>query len=244
VNKELQVFCQKRFAEFKQHTIDCWGIAAPMFASVEKDLKSLHKQHFGLTTLCAMLSDGNDRGIYLASVPEVTELAIILTLKGLSNSSYVLMRQCIELALKHIFFSTHPVEFHWSQTREGYKEIGFQFLLDYLRKTDEYGENGVKWNLITDIEADFHRFSRYVHVQNASFMAFVQPTSSIAEISRQASSFALHGRALVSRLCFLLALFFRQEINRSQANEIALIKNAVYSPLDLPLKHFLAGISV
>jgi hypothetical protein len=243
VNKELQIFFQKQFGVFKQHTIDCWGIPAASFAVLEKDLKGLHKQHLGLTTLCAILVDGNERGIYLASVSEVAELAIILTAKGLCNSSYVLMRQCIELTLKHIYFFTHPVEFNWTQTREGYREIGFQFLLEYLSKTDEYAKHGAKLNLIPDLEGDFHRFSRYVHVQNPKFMAFVQPTSSIKEIGQQTSDFSGHVKTLVSRLCFLLALFYREQINKSQANEIALIKNAVQGPLSLPLKHLLAELT-
>lgn len=242
MNKELQKFCRDQFLQFREHLFNQWGFQGQAFSGIESDLKSLHKQHLGLSTLCFALTDQNDRGVYLAAVPEATELAMILTAKGLCNSAYVLMRQCIELTLKHIYFSTHPVEFQWSQTREGYREIGFQFLLDYLRKTDELSHVTSEFDLIADIEGDFHRFSRYVHAHSPQFMAFVPLDQTPEKIAAQTASFAKQTRHLVSRLCFLLGLYFHQEINRAQANEVALIKNAVQGTLSHRFKQILAQV--
>lgn len=137
MNKQLRLFCITEFSKFEQELLTSWQIDPDELKSISPSLKSLHKSYLGFATLCSMVTTENKRSSYIASAPEACLLSIVMMTKGLENPSHVMMRQCIELTLKHIYFSTHPVEYKWSQERIDYREINFQFLLGYIRKCDE-----------------------------------------------------------------------------------------------------------
>jgi len=137
VTRELARFYKQQFDEFRLDLIESWGVHELSLKPVQSNLVSVYRQYLGLACLTTILSQRAPRNDYVRAVPEVSYLSMILAVKGLENSASVLLRQSIELALKHVFFSSHPVEFDWSLRRPGYREISFQFLLDYLRKTEE-----------------------------------------------------------------------------------------------------------
>src|SRR5207249_6097358 len=117
------------------------------------------------------------------------------SVKGLENSAFVLLRQSIELVLKHIYFSTHPIEFGWSLRREDYREISFQFLLEYVRKTDEWKNTGWMVSLISDLEGQFHILSRFVHMQSRTFIPYGRGRNLLA--TNAASIAASEGRGRI-----------------------------------------------
>ena len=63
---------------------------------------------------------------------EAGQLTLIMGMKGLENTWCVLLRQSIELALKHIYFASHPVEYQWALSREDYRDLTFQSLLELV----------------------------------------------------------------------------------------------------------------
>jgi hypothetical protein len=183
VSRPISSFYKDEFEAFKETLTSTWGIDLTAIRAVEADLRGIYRKYLGIASMGAIVSHRARRNDYCRGVAEVSYLSMILSMKGLENSASVLLRQSVELTLKHIYFSTHPVEFSWSLTREGYKEITFQFLLDYLKKTDEASIFPQFPELIQQLEGRFHILSRYVHVHSRDFipnLGFRRPKFALA----------------------------------------------------------------
>lgn len=207
MSRPISAFYKDEFEAFKDTLTSTWGIDLPAIRAVEADLRGIYRKYLGLASVGAIVSHRARRNDYCRGVAEVSYLSVILSMKGLENSASVLLRQSVELTLKHIYFSTHPVEFNWSLTREGYKEITFQFLLDYLRKTDEASTFPQFQEMIQQLEGRFHILSRYVHVHSRDFipyLGFRRPKSALASTLH---SLIEHASELWPRLTSLFITF-------------------------------------
>lgn len=220
MNKELLQFCRTEFEGFRSHLQSSWAVSEETAKHLDANLRNMHKRYLGFSCVCAVLSDGAERSSYLRAAPEACHLSLVLTVKGLENPAYVLMRQCIELVFKHIYFATHPVEYSWLANRVAYREINFQYILDYIRKTEALSILVMGDQLLVLLEEDFHILSRYVHVHNDAFIGYGR---GVSIPSAELASFTKRAADIMSRLCLLLAVFFPEKYTSAQANEQALI---------------------
>lgn len=243
MSRELQQFTRTQYAEFGEDLSKGWGVPPNVIASVDSQIKSLHKRYLGLANLATVLGQSGQRADYINAIPEVGYLSLVLILKGLENPSFVLMRQTIELVLKHIYFSTHPVEYSWSATRLSYREITFQFLLDYLRKSDELQKLSIGVDLVQKIETEFHVLSRYVHVHSDSFIRFSQFSGHAKVHIQPMRAFEERSRELWPRLIILMISFFPHQFSGANLIEQKLIQSALTSDLRTSLSQHLKAIA-
>ena len=201
-----------------------WGIARK-----DSRIKSAYKRYLAFATLCYILASDDARSSYIKSAAEAYLLSLVMIAKGLENPAHVLMRQSLEMSLKHIYFSTHPVEYKWAQNKINYREVNFQFLLDYLRKSDELDIYKSKDLLITKIEEHFHLLSRYVHAHNIQFTSFSSEDYNLPSNAKSFERISKQAGELASLSIIILISFFRQKFFASQENEKSLIRSALLS---------------
>lgn len=171
-NVLLTKFQRSRFEDFVLYIKDDWAVLDSEIALFESQLRSVFRIFLALACIATISGYGRRRQEYVLSVVDVAQLAIVHAAKGLDNTTNVLLRQGIELSLKHVYFLTHPVEYGWVNTRDDFKELGFQWLLDYTRKTEElrsFDQSELLFNRLTHYYA---ALSRYVHVHSGKFMGY------------------------------------------------------------------------
>ncbi len=134
----LNRFFKDEYQDFREYLIKQWGLNTKLLGRIDSQLKPIHKRYLSFACAATAVGQRAPRNEYLSGVVEVIHLSLVLAAKGLENSTCVLSRQSIELILKHIFFSTHPVEYNWAETRVDYKDLTFQNLIEFIRRTDEY----------------------------------------------------------------------------------------------------------
>ena len=207
MSRELSRFYSDRFTEFRADLINSWAVRDRSLTPVDTALRTIYRRYLGLACLAGALSQGGKRKDYIRGVAEVSYLGIVLATKGLENPSCVLLRQSIELVMRHIYFANHPIEYQWSATRLGYREITFQFLLEYLSKTDEFSLFPDSNLLLTELERQFGVLSRFVHMHSRMFIPYVR--TSVASANAAAVS-ALQRRSSELwplLICLLVAHF-------------------------------------
>ena len=166
-------FCRTQYRDFCTLITTEWGVSPAHLNLVSPRLKAIHRRYLATACAASIASYRRKRGEYAASIIDGCQLAIVLSAKGAENSVRVLLRQSIELTLKHIYFVDHPVEYGWVQTREDCRQPTFQFLLEYIRQTEEFGKIDAGERIINQITSDHAVLSRYVHVQNRKFQSFL-----------------------------------------------------------------------
>lgn len=244
MNRILSRFCDDQFAAFKKDLIGDWGVEAKTIDALAAELKPIHKQQLALACLATAIGRHAVRGDYISSISEVSYLALVLAAKGNENSAYVLLRQLIELVLKHVFFSTHPVEYGWAATREGYREVTFQFLLDYLRKTDESHRFGAMEEVCIRLEHLFGTLSRYVHVHSKLFMVHSGKKRDAALRQVAIRSVRAKTQQLWPLLLEILIIHFPAKYLRANSVEQALIRLAIPKVAGVRVKTYLKKLSV
>jgi len=243
VSRELGLFYKQRTAEFRQDLVDSWAIRPASLPAVDADLRAIHRRYLGLACLGAILSQGGYRKDYIRGLAEGSYLAVILATKGLENPSSVLLRQSIELVLKHIYFANHSIEFHWSLTRQSYREISFQFLLDYVRKTDEFSTFPGCDTLLADLERQFHVFSRFVHMHSRTFIPYKNTSSVTSANASTISVFKQRSGQLWPLLVCLLIAYFPSKFVRANKNEQSVIVRSLGSVWHNRVKGHLHSLS-
>jgi hypothetical protein len=243
VNRELSRFYKKRFTDFTTDLVYTWAIREPTLGAVNMLLRTIYRRYLGLACLSSVLSLSGQRKDYIRGVTEVSYLGVVLATKGLENPSCVLLRQSIELVTKHIYFANHPVEYHWSATRSGYREISFQFLLDYLRKTDEIALFPEGTLLLTEIERQFGILSRFVHMHSRSFIPY---TSTSVRSANRASISDLNQRTgeLWPLLICLLVAYFPGKFIAANKNERSVMVGALSTVWHNRFKQYLRAIAL
>jgi hypothetical protein len=235
----LQTFCQDTYSQFEADLISKWAVDPSDLAKFASIVKGMHRRQLSLGCMATIAGLRAPRNEYAAELVEATYLSIMLAVKGLENCACVLVRQTIELGLKHIYFAEHPVEYGWVATREGYREPNFHALLEYVKRTSEYQEfsKGGNCDLCEGIEEKFGVLSRYVHMQSKRFMSYkrmrMRPRVDGTILRRVDSLTAFLWPALTA----MLMVFFPARFGRSREIEKRLIR----STLSRQLKAALAG---
>ena len=139
---------------------------------MSEKLAPLHRRYLSMACACTVVGKGSRRNDYIEAAIESSYLSLILAARGIENSSCVLVRQTIELVLKHIFFSSHAVEYTWASNRVDYKDLTFQYLLEFTRRTDEYRNAFEDRKVGERIDYWYGELSRHVHVQSKYFMGY------------------------------------------------------------------------
>lgn len=237
----LQNFYRDAYSQFEAELIAKWAVDGKQLAAVIGDLKGVYKRQLSLACAATITGLRGARNEYAKEMVETSYLSVVLAVKGLTNCSCVLARQTIELALKHIYFATHPVEYGWVASRLSYKEINFSSLMEYVKKTDEYREysKGGGRDVCGDIEEKFADLSRYVHVQSKGFMSYKRMIT-IRKIDgaslRRLDSITA---SLWPALSVMLVIFFPSRFLRSQEIEKKLIRNGLSRELKTSLARYM-----
>jgi hypothetical protein len=172
MSRPLKDFQKEQFGNFIEHVLSAWGVGKKQLTALEEPLKQIHKRYLGLACISTIIGERSARGVYIDGVAEASHLSMVLSIKGLENPACVLLRQSVELVLKHIFFSTHPVEFGWADSQEGYKELTFQKLIEYIGRTEELQRLEQGNQVCVRLNECFGVLSRYVHVHSRGFIGY------------------------------------------------------------------------
>lgn len=242
MTRELARFYKDRYAEFSVDLIQTWGIHEQKILGVDAALRTIYRRYLALACLTAILSQGGQRKDYIKGVSEVSYLGVVLAMKGLENPSCVLLRQSIELVLKHIYFAYHPVEYRWLATRPGYRAISFQFLFDYLKSTDEYSIFPASSLLLNEIERQFGVLSRFVHMHSRSFIPYTKTTLAPAN-STAVNSLAQRTRELWPLFMCVLIAHFPAKFLSANKNERSLIVGGLGKAWHNRVKNYLRSLA-
>ena len=226
-----QRFYKEQYEGFKREMLCPWGVDAGDLASLEARLKPIHKRYLALGCAATVVGHRAKRNEYAEAIIEAGYLTLVLSVKGLENSSCVLLRQCIELVLKHIYFAWHPVEHQWASSREDYRDLTFQYLLDYLRRTDEYKSLSPRDQIGERLNFWFGALSRYVHVHSKRFVQYKEVGKSFGPRRDVVERTAQRTKQLWPLLVVLLVGYFPDKYFRASALEQTLIKSVL--PKDL-----------
>jgi hypothetical protein len=207
VKASLKGFVNAEFVRFEKDLQANWHVAPALISARLADLKSIFRKYLALSCTAASMSDSASRPGYLSVVAETGYLSMVLALRGAQNTSMVLTRQTIELVLKHIYYAQHPVEHAWAQRRTGYREITFQFLIEYLRSMEEL-ELLPKHDDVIAVLLDWYaKLSVHVHVHNARHLGFPEINSPPATTSASIDSLRAASDELWPVLVLLMRVF-------------------------------------
>lgn len=227
MNRELSRFCKEQYEYFSQSLINQWAVDQKHVKKFEAQLKPIFKRYLSLSCAATVIGHRAKRNDYIEVVVEVSLLCMILAIKGLENPSCVLLRQSIELVLKHIYFSTHPVEYEWSQSRIGYRELTFQKLHEYICRTEEFIKLDRDHDLYNRLLDKFNLLSRHVHVHNKGFMGYCKVGSVYRPTNRSIKKLGEYTKEVWPILTSFLVVHF--PIRYQKSNEIE--KNLIRSGL-------------
>lgn len=246
MNKILHTFCQDTYSEFERDLISNWAVGPRSISGFSSLLKGIHRRQLALACAATIVGIRASRNEYAGELVQTSHSSIILAVKGLENCACVLVRQTIELTLKHIYFATHPVEHAWSATRDNYKEVSFQSLIEYVKRTDEYQQfsSGNTCLLCVPIEDNFAVLSRYVHMQSKRFMSY-RKIGTASKINGD----ILQGLDRVTAVLWpaltaLLVVFFRDRFIHAQEIEKNLIGSVFARETKISLAHYLRNAQV
>ena len=227
MNKALKHFCRGEYDRFRHHLGSLWGVSERDLALLDPVLKPIHRRYLSLACASTIVSQRAQRAEHAKSIVEVSFLSMVLAVKGLESPACFLLRQSMELVLKHVYFSTHPVEYQWASTREGYRDLSFQMLLEYLSRTDEYRAVGTGHDLCGKMNCLYGSLSRHVHAQSRRFIRYGRAASSYRADAETLRAFERVTRQLWPILGLLLLVYSTGRFRRASASEQALVRSCL-----------------
>ena len=227
MNRILQDFFQGAYSKLEADLVSNWAVDREQLTGFSDIVKGIAKRQLSLSCAATVSGLRSQRNEYAWGLIEASYLSMVVAVKGMENCACSLLRQTIELTLKHVYFATHPVEYGWALTRESYKALNFQGLLEYVKSTDEYREFSQcgESNLSEVIEERFAVLSRHVHVQNKRFMSYrkMRTEQKVDEVLlRRVSGLTA---SLWPSLTAMLVIFFPDRFERAHEIEKKLIRN-------------------
>lgn len=242
MNRVNRRFISSEYGVFAAHVQTHWACAGGLWQAHEPITKGIYRRYLGLSCIAQILTEASMRNAYVRALPEAAYLGIVLALRSCQSTCSVVLRQTIELALRHIYFETHPVEYSWAQKRDGYREMDFVALMEYLKKTDEVEALPGSAQLLATISDWYARLSRYAHLHNGSYMGFPginQPQTDVdLSLLRNASE------SLWPQLIVLLAVFQPDCFVKASAAEQRLVRDALSTPLKRAVASYFRRISL
>lgn len=241
MNRPLTNFINDQYGRFKDDLTSNWGVDQEDIDKYQRDLKAIHKRFLSIACTSTVMGYKAKRREYIYGVIEANYLSIVLALKGIENPSCVLLRQSIELVLKHIYFSTHPVEYEWARSREGFKDLTFQNLIEYLTRCEERKILDPSNNISTLLNEWFGKLSRHVHVHSKSFINYSKVGSAYKPSNKTVGKLVERTKEVWPLLIILLIAFFPNRFFRATASEKELMMNALPTTRKNQINKYLAG---
>jgi len=228
MNRALSKFCKEEYERFRTNLIHDWGVPEAKINSHDQRLRSVHKRYLSLACVASVTPKKKGIKEFLRGVVEAGYLSQVLAARGLENPALVLLRQTIEQTLKHIYLSFHPVEYSWVCSRVAYRELSFQMLLDFVRKTDKHNDLlRYHMNLCEKLDELFGELSRHVHVHSRDFMGYLRIGSKAAPSAPILKRLDSLTRRLWPLLVLMITVFFPEAYHAAQTNERNLILNCL-----------------
>jgi len=220
-------FCTQDFQRLKDQLVRRWAVDPKDIAAVEPKLKVLHKSYLSLACTATIMGLRKKPNEHIQGVVECCYLCVVLATKGAENVCFVLLRQSLELVLKHLFFACHPVEYEWASTREGYRELGFAALVSFFSRTDECaGLDPDEW-LRGRLKHWHAILSRYVHVHSRRFLGYSKVGSCFRPDQETVQRIAKAARELWGILAAVLVVYFPERYHRASGIEKRLIRQGM-----------------
>jgi len=239
MNRELERFFREQYSVFREGLIKRWGVSEKQINDLDWRLKPIHKRYLSLACLATVIGSNAKRSEYIEGVIEVNHLSLVLAAKGLENPACVLLRQSIELVLKHIYFSTHAVEYGWALTREDYRDLTFQSLLEYLNRTDEFGKLVNAREISVKINEWFGVLSRHVHVHSKGFLGYSKINSAYKPRVEIIDKFDIATKNIWPALMIVLIINNPEKYSKATIMEQYLIRNGLTNILRNKLDNYL-----
>lgn len=240
MSSPLTSFINDQYARFKDDLTSNWGVTQRDLDKYQRDLKAIYKRFLSLACTGTVIGHRARRNDYMYGVIETGYLSIVLTLKGVENPSCVLVRQSIELVLKHIYFSNHPVEYEWARSREGFRDLTFQYLIEYLSRCEERKNLDPSNNICELLNEWFGKLSRHVHVHNKGFIGYRRVGSTYRPYDEAIGKLVERTREVWPLLIILLIGFFPNRYVRASATEKQLMMNTLPTTRKSQVKKYLA----
>ncbi len=143
MNNTLKKFISDEFNHFKSDLLNNWGISEKTISPIDHKLKHIYRNYLSLACASTVIGKNTRAKEYLTAIIESNYIVQVLALKNISNPVFSMLRQSIELTLKYIYLNSHPIEYHWTKSRNGYRELNFQLLLEFISRTDEHKDLSV-----------------------------------------------------------------------------------------------------
>lgn len=224
MDKLLQEFLKRECVDFERELQAHWGVGSRFFQSNRPTFRDVYKRYLSLACTASVVSRRRKAGAeYAGNLVECGYLSLVLAVKGAENPAFVLLRQSIELVLKLIYFTFHPVEYTWVCSREGTREPTYASLLEFIRQTDEHRSLRIHNNVCDRIDQVYGVLSRYVHIHSQAFAHFGSLPYRSTAATKVVGNMNKRTRELWPLLTMLLVIFFPEKVRVAQENERKLI---------------------
>ena len=242
MNSILNSFFQDQYKDFKNILVSQWSVDSATFSQFGRTINPIHKKYLALSCAATVIGQRSHRNEYAEGITESSFFALVLAIKGLENPASVLLRQNIEMCLKHIYFYSHPVEYNWAATRDAYKELNFQMLLEYLTKTDEYKNFSSRKKNYDTLSATYAILSRYVHVQSKGFLNYSKINKAYKINVNVIKKIGDYSKNIWPILITLLIIYFPSKYKKASAIEKSLIRSGLTIDLKTSIDHYLRNM--
>jgi len=242
MSRTLSQFLRDDYINFRDQLVSIWAVDGQQLKRLEDELKPIHKRYLALACIATIVGYRAKRSEYLEGVVEASYLCLVLSVKGLENPACVLLRQSIELVLKHIYFSSHPVEYEWACTREDYRDLTFQKLIEYLGRTKEC--QNFKGDICVKLNEWFGVLSRHVHVHSGSFMGYSTIGSTYQPKREIIKKLSERTKEIWPLLTAILIVHFTRRYFKTNIIEQQLIKSTLPRKLRNQVDKYLSEVSI
>jgi len=195
-----------------------WGRYEP-FGAVAKPssslphLRFLHRFAFTISMVCKAVPRGRSENLvtFLGEMASDAVLALHAALVGDAGAASFYMRSAIENLWRHIYFSTHSVEYRWLRSRPKF----YQPLAELRAYCGEVGVLPRALKQPTDALGDqFDQLSRRVHSSAARSTLLKDQLASISLTREDAEALATVVKTLGRDLILLLSVVHHEEIRK------------------------------
>ena len=241
MNSPITNYINDQYERFKDDLTSNWGVTPRDLGECHNHLKATYKRFLSLACTCTIMGYRTKRNEYIYGVIEAGYLSIVLTLKGVENPQCVLLRQSIELVLKHIYFSNHPVEYEWARSREGFRDLTFQRLIEYLGNCEERKKLDPSNSMCELLNEWFGKLSRHVHVHSKYFIGYGSTATTLRRPNEAFVKLVERTKVIWPLLISLLIAFFPKKYLKASAIEKRLMINALSRDRKNEINRYLAN---
>jgi len=121
----------------------------------------------------------------------------------------------------------HAVEYEWARSREDYRNLTFQTLLEYLGRTEQCRKLAQSHDICVVLNEWFGVLSRHVHVHSKGFMGYSKVGSSYQPNREVIKRLNQRTKEIWPRLTAILLIHFAKRYFRASALEQDLIKSGL-----------------